>query len=212
MSACVCIGGTRWLHLRCLNRLLSGGTSPHGSNQQAATPCVMFRNQNRNFICKVRVCTCVWAGLSLQPFHFVECKICVLNECVRRLENDRKRLRDVRACVYYIRHCLDSFGIGLPFVGVPLGVQHALRAAREHQSGRHARDGAHSATVAAAPVHLLQGFVCDCAEDAFGCCYCIESVVLCLNTCEYARTCVASFVSLSSSSSSAFFIALVTRS
>jgi len=45
VSACSCLGGTRWLHLKCLQRLL-GSTGPQG-------PCVVFRNQNRNLICRV---------------------------------------------------------------------------------------------------------------------------------------------------------------
>jgi hypothetical protein len=50
VSACACTGGTRWLHLACLDRLLSGGSGPDDAH---AAPCVMFRNQNRNFVCKV---------------------------------------------------------------------------------------------------------------------------------------------------------------
>lgn len=51
VSACACRGGTRWLHLACLERLLRG---EHGAGHDGReAPCVMFRNQNGAATCKV---------------------------------------------------------------------------------------------------------------------------------------------------------------
>lgn len=47
VSACSCTGGTRWIHLKCLERLMSGSGS--GTN----TACVMFHSIRRRPVCKV---------------------------------------------------------------------------------------------------------------------------------------------------------------
>jgi len=44
VSACKCIGGTKWLHLKCLERMLSGSSDE---------TCVVFHNQRHKPVCKV---------------------------------------------------------------------------------------------------------------------------------------------------------------
>ena len=46
VSACACRGDTRWLHLGCLERMLTGSID-------CTKPCVVFRNKNHDLVCKV---------------------------------------------------------------------------------------------------------------------------------------------------------------